>query len=473
MSEPLLPTPSSASHGAAEPSDALRLPLCLVEIFKGHPLDTPLVISGWVRTYRASKNVAFLSLGDGSCGDNLQVVIDAKVADWQALAAVCTTGSSVRIEGKLQSSPGKGQSVELVAHKVEVLGLADAERYPLQKKGHTLEFLRSIAHLRSRSNTFGAVFRIRSTLAQATHNFFAAHHFSCVHTPVITASDCEGAGEMFEVQSRAKQEAFFGRPAMLTVSGQLNGEALAYGLGRIYTFGPTFRAENSNTVRHLAEFWMVEPEMAFFELPQNMALAEAYLKACVQAVLDAHPDDLAFLAKHYDKSLLQSLQDITSQPFARISYTQAVAILTQSKQSFAAPVVWGADLQSEHERYLTEQHFKKPVIVTDYPKALKSFYMYQNDDNKTVGAMDVLVPRIGEIIGGSQREHRIDKLAERMSEAGLSLEAYAWYLELNRYGGVPHAGFGLGFERLVMLCTGMTNIRDTIAFPRAPGLAPF
>lgn len=473
MSTPVESVPQSPSNAPAKPPQALQLPLCLLDIFAGYPLDTPLEIRGWTRTFRASKNVAFLALDDGSCGQCLQVVIDAKVPNWTQLASVCTTGCAVRVRGVLQNSPGKGQALELVAHEVFVLGLSDAEHYPLQKKGHTLEFLRSIAHLRSRTNTFGAVFRIRSTLAHATHQFFAAHHFSCVHTPVITASDCEGAGEMFEVQSRGKKEAFFGRPAMLTVSGQLNGEALAYGLGRIYTFGPTFRAENSNTVRHLAEFWMVEPEMAFFELPQNMALAEAYLKACVQAVLDTHAHELAFLAKHYDKSLLACLSALVEEPFARLTYTQAVALLEQSNHSFKAAVGWGLDLQSEHERYLTEEHFKKPVIVTDYPKALKSFYMYQNDDGKTVAAMDVLVPRIGEIIGGSQREHRLDKLSERMTEAGLSLEAYAWYLELNQYGGAAHAGFGLGFERLVMLCTGMTNIRDTIAFPRAPGLAPF
>lgn len=467
------PAPATVPTSPQPPAVTLHLPLCLVDIFTGYPLDTPLELCGWVRSYRASKHIAFLSLGDGSSGHFLQVVIDAKVPDWEALAAVCTTGASVRVQGKLQASPGKGQNVELVAQSVTVLGLADAERYPLQKKGHTLEFLRGIAHLRSRSNTFGAVFRMRSTLAQTTHRFFEQRNFSCVHTPVITASDCEGAGEMFEVHTRGKKEDFFGRQAMLTVSGQLNGEAMAYGLGRIYTFGPTFRAENSNTVRHLAEFWMVEPEAAFFELAENMALAEAYLKTCVQAVLDAHPDELAFLSKHYDKTLIPSLTAIVDEPFAQVTYTEAVALLLASKHTFVAPVAWGHDLQSEHERYLTEQHFKKPVIVTDYPKALKSFYMYQNDDGKTVRAMDVLVPRIGEIIGGSQREHRLDKLTERMTEAGLNLEAYAWYLDLNRYGGAPHAGFGLGFERLVMLCTGMTNIRDTIPFPRAPGLVPF
>jgi asparaginyl-tRNA synthetase len=458
---------------AALPVPALpRLPQCLADVYAAPNIGQPLRLSGWVRTLRTSKNVAFLALNDGSTLQHLQVVIGAETEGWAEAAASCTTGASVTVEGALQASPGRGQSVELVAGHISVLGEASAEDYPLQKKGHTLEFLRGIAHLRSRSNTFNAVFRIRSVLAQATHTFFAAHRFACVHTPVITASDAEGAGEMFEVRRQGEKEPFFGRPAMLTVSGQLNGEALAYGLGRIYTFGPTFRAENSNTVRHLAEFWMLEPEMAFFDLQADMDLAEAYLQYVVRTAQSLCADEIAFLAQHYDKELPQTLASVAGAPFARITYTQAVELLQNSKHNFANPTGWGHDLQSEHERWLTEVYFQKPVIVTNYPKALKAFYMYQNDDDKTVAAMDVLVPRIGEMIGGSQREHRLDRLAERMRQAGLDAQTYQWYLDLNRYGAVPHAGFGLGFERLVMLCTGMTNIRDTIAFPRAPHLAP-
>ena len=343
----------------------------------------------------------------------------------------------------------------------------------MQKKGHTLEFLRSIAHLRARSNTFGAVFRLRSQLAQATHSFFQAQQFFYVHTPIITASDCEGAGEMFTVNTSKKDEDFFGKPAMLTVSGQLNAEALAYGLGRVYTFGPTFRAENSNTARHLAEFWMVEPEMAYANLKDDMALAEAYLKHVIEAVLAYNITDLEFLQKHYDKELLSTLKQTIDAPFAQITYTEAVDLLSQSGQTFAYPAAWGKDLQTEHERFLVEQYFKKPVVVTDYPREIKAFYMYQNDDQQTVAAMDVLIPRIGEIIGGSQREHRLDRLTARLQAEHLNLDNYQWYLDLNTYGAVPHAGFGLGFERLVMFCTAMSNIRDVIPFPRAPHLASF
>lgn len=445
----------------------------IAQLFKTGNIGQKCTLTGWIRSFRASKNVAFLALNDGSCINTLQVVLDPQLPSLQACLSQLTTGASVRIEGVLQSSPASGQSVECVADTLQVLGAADPTTYPLQKKGHTLEFLRGISHLRSRSNTFGAVFRIRSLLAQATHLFFAAQDFRYVHTPILTASDCEGAGEMFEVQARGKKDAFFGRPTMLTVSGQLNGESLAYGLGRIYTFGPTFRAENSNTVRHLSEFWMIEPEMAFFDLPANMVLAEGYLQYVVQAALQQCAEDIAFLAKHYDKTLPEQLEKIAQEPFEHVTYTDAVQLLTQSKQSFEYDVGWGKDLQAEHERWLVEKYFKKPVIVTDYPKALKAFYMFQNADDKTVAAMDILVPRIGEIIGGSQREHRTTLLQQRMQQAGLDLAAYQWYLDLNHYGAVPHAGFGLGFERLVMLCTGMTNIRDTIPFPRAPGLVPF
>jgi asparaginyl-tRNA synthetase len=437
----------------------------------------PLTVAGWVRSVRVSKAVSFIALNDGSGAKTLQVVVGDAVPDGAKIIAALSTGASVRVTGHLVVSPAKGQAVELSAHTVELLGPSDPETYPLQKKGHTLEFLRSMPHLRSRSNTFGAVFRIRSTLAQATHSYFAEHGFRCVHTPLITTSDCEGGGEMFEVvtpqaDGKPKAEPFFGRRAYLTVSGQLAGEALAYGLGRVYTFGPTFRAENSNTARHLAEFWMIEPEAAFFDLAANMALAEGYLQSCIRAVLERHGDDLAFLGQHYDKTLTAQLQAMVAEPFARITYTEAQDILAQSKVPFVYPIGWGKDLQSEHERYLAEQHFKKPVIVTHYPKELKAFYMYQNDDGRTVGAMDVLVPRIGEIIGGSQREHRLAKLEARLKELNMVEADYAWYFDLNRYGAVPHAGFGLGFERLVMLCTAMTNIRDVIPFPRAPGLAP-
>ena len=454
-----------------------NLPLPIAQALAAPASDEVIRVAGWVRSARASKKVRFIALGDGSSAQALQVVVGDEVADGAATVASLNTGASVAVTGHLVESPAKGQRVELVAHTVTLLGAADAEAYPLQKKGHTLEFLRSIPHLRGRRNTFGAVFRIRSTLAQVTHSFFAGHLFNYVHTPIITTSDAEGGGEMFSVATpqglkTGDREPFFARPAFLTVSGQLAGEALAYGLGRIYTFGPTFRAENSNTVRHLSEFWMIEPEAAFFDLAANMDLAEAYLRACVQAVLDRHEDDLAFLTKHYDENLTTTLQGMWAQPFARITYTEAQEILAARKEAFAYPVGWGKDLQAEHERYLAEVHCKRPVIVTHYPRDLKAFYMFQHDDGRTVGAMDVLVPRIGELIGGSQREHRLDHLTARLEQMGMAAAAYAWYLDINRYGAVPHAGFGLGFERLVMLCTGMSNIRDVIPFPRAPGHAP-
>lgn len=430
-------------------------------------------VLGWIRTFRASKNVRFIALNDGSAMQSLQIVVGPEVANLDAILPQLTTGASIACEGELVASPAAGQRVELHAKRLEIIGTCDAETYPLQKKGHTLEFLRSLSHLRSRTNTFGAVFRIRSSLAQATHAFFARQGFVYVHTPIITASDCEGAGEMFEVVTKSRGQEFFGRPAMLTVSGQLNGESLAYGLGRIYTFGPTFRAENSNTVRHLSEFWMIEPEMAFFTLADDMALAETYIKHLVTTVLADNDADVAFLNERFDKTLRSTLEGIVAEPFAHVTYTDAVRLLGESKQPFEVTPAWGNDLQAEHERFLVEQYFKKPVTVTDYPRQLKAFYMYQNDDNKTVAAMDVLVPRIGEIIGGSQREHRLDRLTARLAADGLNPEAYQWYTDLNRFGAVPHAGFGLGFERAVMLCTGMTNIRDVIPFPRAPGLAAF
>ncbi len=445
--------------------------LTLDEILTTKQVGDRVVANGWVRSRRDSKAVTFLAIADGSNFKTLQAVIDEQTEGRDNLAGV-GTGASVSVTGELVASLGKGQAVELKAESVVVHGLADPETYPLQKKGHSMEFLRSIAHLRSRSNAFGAVFRIRATLAQATHRFFAQRQFHYVHTPIITASDCEGAGAMFEVRANSKEE-FFGRPAMLTVSGQLNAEALAYGLGRVYTFGPTFRAENSNTNRHLAEFWMIEPEAAFFDINDDMDLAENYLKALITAVFEERGDDLEFLNSFVDKDLIKTLELTKSSAFTRISYTEAVEILLKSKKAFEFPVSWGSDLQSEHERFLTEEHFGRPVILTGYPKGIKAFYMFQNDDDKTVAAMDVLVPRIGEIIGGSQREHRLPRLEKRLTEMGMHLDDYTWYLDLHRYGAVPHAGFGLGFERAVMFCTGMVNIRDVVPFPRAVGQAAF
>ncbi|MFO0751295.1 MAG: asparagine--tRNA ligase [Myxococcota bacterium] len=449
-------------------------------------IGASLVARGWVRSRRDSKNVSFVVVNDGSTMGSLQAVVDAATPGWADIQHHVQTGASVAIEGELVASLGKGQKVELKATSVTLLGAADPETYPLQKKGHSMEFLRSIAHLRARSNTFSAVFRVRATLAQATHRFFRDRGFYYVHTPIITASDAEGAGAMFEVRANTQRkpseadaargeskEHFFGKPANLTVSGQLNAEALAYGLGQVYTFGPTFRAENSNTNRHLAEFWMIEPEAAFYDIHDDMDLAEDYVKALIQAVFDERGDDLEFLNSFVDKSLTATLALTRSSKFVRISYTEAVDILLKSKKAFEFPVSWGGDLQSEHERFLTEEHFKQPVILTGYPKDIKAFYMFQNDDEKTVAAMDVLVPRIGELIGGSQREHRLPRLEARLTQMGMHLEDYAWYLDLHRYGGVPHAGFGLGFERAVMFCTGMVNIRDVVPFPRAVGQAAF
>lgn len=458
-----MPTPpTSSTHFATLPTVAQVLA-------EGTP-GAPLTVAGWVRSVRHSKTCAFVALGDGSTPATLQVVVPAEAQALQAPLARLGTGASARFVGTLVASPAKGQAVELTADAIEVFGEADAETYPLQKKGHTLDFLRTLPHLRGRSNTFAAVFRLRSALAQTVHAYFAARGFAHVHTPIVTTSDTEGAGELFEVHSASRGAGvpFFGRPAFLTVSGQLAGESLAYALGRIYTFGPTFRAENSNTSRHLAEFWMIEPEMAFFDAAQNRALAEDFLKCTIGEVLGACGADVAFLAKHYDKELEPTLRQLVDRPFARITYTEAVETLARAGKK-VTPVRWGEDLGAEQERFLTEQHCRGPLVVTDYPKGLKAFYMYQNDDDKTVGAMDVLVPRIGELIGGSQREHRLDRLTARL---GAETAAYDWYLDQHRFGAVPHAGFGLGFERLVMLCTGMANIRDVVAFPRAPDLAP-
>jgi asparaginyl-tRNA synthetase len=442
-------------------------------------------IHGWVKTRRDSKGVHFLQINDGSTFTDLQVVIDAGSIAEETLRDV-TTGACLRITGELLVSPAKGQAVELKAQEIHVYGAADPVLYPLQKKGHTMEFLREIAHLRTRSNTFGAVFRVRNALSFAIHQFFRERGFIYVHTPIITAADCEGAGEMFGVTTldlanlpRRDDGAvdfgrdFFAKPAYLTVSGQLEGEIFALSFSNIYTFGPTFRAENSNTPRHLAEFWMVEPEMAFCDLADDMAIAEEFLKYIIQYVLEHCRPDLEFFNKRIDDTVLSTLEHVAASKFEHVTYTDAIKILERAGKSWEFPVHWGADLQSEHERYLTEETFKKPVIVTDYPKEIKAFYMRANDDGKTVRAMDVLAPRIGEIIGGSQREERHDVLLEKIRAQNLPEAAYWWYLELRKYGTAPHAGFGLGVERMLMYLTGMKNIRDVIPFPRTPGNAEF
>jgi asparaginyl-tRNA synthetase len=449
------------------------------------PPGTQAIVHGWVKTRRDSKGVHFLQLNDGSTFTDLQVVIDAGSISEETLQAV-TTGACVRVEGDLVASPAKGQAVELKAKEIHVYGGADPAVYPLQKKGHTMEFLREIAHLRTRSNTFGAVFRVRNALAFAIHQFFRERGFIYVHTPIITAADCEGAGEMFgvttlDLANPPRREDgtvdfgrdFFAKPAYLTVSGQLEGEIFALSFSNIYTFGPTFRAENSNTPRHLAEFWMVEPEMAFCDLADDMAVAEDFLKYIIQYVLEHCQPDLEFFNKRIDDTVLSTLEHVAASKFEHVTYTEAIKILERAGKKWEFPVHWGADLQSEHERYLTEETFKKPVIVTDYPKEIKAFYMRANDDGKTVRAMDVLAPRIGEIIGGSQREERYDVLLEKIRAQKLPEEAYWWYLELRKYGTAPHAGFGLGVERMLMYLTGMKNIRDVIPFPRTPGNAEF
>ncbi len=442
-------------------------------------------VMGWVRTRRGNKHVQFVALNDGSTINNLQIVFDMAQFTDEQLKAV-TTGAAIHVDGILVESMGKGQTCEVQAKTLELFGTADPEKYPLQKKGHTLEFLREIAHLRPRTNTFGAVLRIRSALAFAIHRFFQERGFFYLNTPLITESDCEGAGAMFQVTTldvanppRTDDGAidyaqdFFGKPTALTVSGQLEGELGATALGAIYTFGPTFRAENSNTPRHLAEFWMVEPEVAFFDIADNMDLAEDFIKYCITYALDHCKDDIDFLAKMYDPDLTKRLQDVVESEFVRLPYTEGIEILKASGKKFEFPVEWGVDLQSEHERYLVEEHFKRPVILTDYPKEIKAFYMKQNEDGKTVRAMDVLFPKIGEIIGGSEREADYDKLLTRIEELNIPMKDMWWYLDTRRFGTVPHAGFGLGFERLVLFVTGMTNIRDVIPFPRTPKNAEF
>lgn len=440
-------------------------------------LDREVEVKGWVRTRRGNKNVQFVALNDGSTIKNIQVVLPVENFD-EALIKEITTGASLRVKGKLVASQGAGQSVEVQASEVEIYGTAD-QTYPLQKKGHTMEFLREKAHLRPRTNTFGAVLRVRNALAFAVHKFFNERGFVYFHTPLITASDCEGAGAMFQVTTMDLNDLprtddgaidysrdFFGRQASLTVSGQLEGELGATALGCIYTFGPTFRAENSNTPRHLSEFWMIEPEMAFYEIKENMDLAEEFVKYCIGYALEHCADDIQFLNDMFDKKLIERLRFVLDNEFIRLSYTEGVEILEKSGRKFEFPVYWGADLASEHERYLVEEHFRKPVILTDYPKEIKAFYMKQNDDGRTVRAMDVLFPGIGEIIGGSQREEDFEKLQNRVNELGL--KGMDWYMDTRRYGTVPHSGFGLGFERLVLFVTGMQNIRDVIPFPRYP-----
>lgn len=447
-------------------------------------LGQEVSISGWLRTLRSSKDLFFIELNDGSFFKSLQVVFSSSLDNFSAVSKA-TIGSSLSVSGRLVASPGAGQAFELQAEKVEIIQLAEAD-YPLQKKKHSFEFLRTIAHLRGRSNTFSAVFRLRSALSFAIHRFFQEEGFAYIHTPIISASDCEGAGEMFQVTTLDLQKLpkdgkgeidysqdFFGQKAGLTVSGQLNAEALAMGLNRVYTFGPTFRAENSNTTRHASEFWMMEPEMAFAGLAEDMDLAEKMFKYLIRYVLAELPEEMEFFNKFIDEGIKDRLESILATDFARISYTEAIEILEKSGQPFAYPVKWGIDLQTEHERYLTDQVFQKPVFVTGYPKDIKAFYMRLNDDGKTVAAMDLLVPGVGEIIGGSQREERLEKLEARMKEMGLDPASYSWYLDLRRFGSVPHAGFGLGFERLVMYLSGMANIRDVIPFPRTPKNASF
>jgi asparaginyl-tRNA synthetase len=453
----------------------------IADILKNGQPDESVKVQGWVRTKRELKEFAFVEVNDGSSMANLQVVLNPDLADYATVIKQLNTGASLEVEGVLVESPAKGQRIELKASTAKVFGEADPETYPLQKKRHSFEFLRDIGHLRSRTNTFGAVFRVRNACATAIHKFFQERGFLWIHAPIITASDCEGAGEMFtvtgfnldKVPRTEKQEIdyskdFFGRQAYLTVSGQLEAEIMAMAFSNVYTFGPTFRAENSNTSRHLAEFWMVEPEMAFCDLQGDMDLAEEFLKYIFNYVLENCSEDMEFFNQRIDNSVLATADNIINNQFERLTYTDAIKLLEKADKKFEFPVSWGLDLQSEHERYLAEEKFKKPVIVTDYPAKIKAFYMRLNEDEQTVRAMDILAPKIGEIIGGSQREERLDVLEKRIETLGIDAETIWWYLDLRRFGTVPHAGFGLGFERLVQFMTGMANIRDVIPFPRAP-----
>ena len=455
------------------------------QLLSGPELGSEVLVKGWVRTKRGNKNIVFIALNDGSTINNIQVVADATVFD-ESLLKEISTGACIAVKGKLVESQGQGQNIEITASTIELYGKSDTETYPLQKKGHSMEFLRENAHLRFRTNTFGAVFRIRHAMAFAIHKYFNDKDFFYLHTPIITGSDAEGAGEMFHVTTMDLKKMpfnedgspdfrndFFGKETNLTVSGQLEGELGALALGDIYTFGPTFRAENSNTPRHLAEFWMIEPEMAFYDLYDNMELAEDFLKYLIRYALENCKDDLGFLNKMIDKALLERLNFVLDNQFVRITYTEAVSILTASGKKWEYQVGWGRDLQAEHERYLVEEHFKRPVILTDYPKEIKAFYMKQNSDGKTVRAMDVLFPGIGEIIGGSQREEHYETLLARVREMKIPEKELWWYLDTRKYGTAPHSGFGLGFERLILFVTGMSNIRDVIPFPRTPKNAEF
>ncbi|MBC1193271.1 asparagine--tRNA ligase [Microcystis aeruginosa CS-558/01A06] len=448
------------------------------EIFQTGQPDQSVTVQGWVRTKRELKEFTFLEVNDGSSLANLQVILEPTLPDYENVLKTISTGAAIAVSGNLVPSPGKGQNIELKAAEITLYGDCPAD-YPLQKKRHSFEFLRTIAHLRARTNTLGAVMRVRNACSTAIHSFFQEKGFIWVHTPIITANDCEGAGELFTVTSLDLKkpanfaEDFFGKRAYLTVSGQLQAEVMAMALSNVYTFGPTFRAENSNTSRHLAEFWMVEPEMAFCDLEGDQDLAEAFLKYIFKFVLENCPEDLQFFNERIDKTVLNTAENIVNSEFGRITYSEAIELLEKADRQFEFPVEWGVDLQSEHERYLAEELFKKPVIVTNYPKTIKAFYMRLDDNNKTVSAMDILAPKIGEIIGGSQREERLDVLIQRMQEQGMNPDDLWWYLDLRRYGSVPHAGFGLGFERLVQFMTGMTNIRDVIPFPRTPLSADF
>ncbi|OPF16661.1 asparagine--tRNA ligase [Microcystis aeruginosa KW] len=448
------------------------------EIFQTGQPDQSVTVQGWVRTKRELKEFTFLEVNDGSSLANLQVILEPTLPDYENVLKTISTGTAIAVSGNLVLSPGKGQNIELKAAEITLYGDCPPD-YPLQKKRHSFEFLRTIAHLRARTNTLGAVMRVRNACATAIHTFFQEKGFIWVHTPIITANDCEGAGELFTVTSLDLKktanfaEDFFGKRAYLTVSGQLQAEVMAMALSNVYTFGPTFRAENSNTSRHLAEFWMVEPEMAFCDLEGDQDLAEAFLKYIFKFVLENCPEDLQFFNERIDKTVLSTAENIVNSEFGRITYSEAIELLEKADRQFEFPVEWGVDLQSEHERYLAEELFKKPVIVTNYPKTIKAFYMRLDDNNKTVSAMDILAPKIGEIIGGSQREERLDVLIQRMQEQGMNPDDLWWYLDLRRYGSVPHAGFGLGFERLVQFMTGMTNIRDVIPFPRTPLSADF
>ena len=460
----------------------------IVDALKRTDYGTEINIRGWVRTRRGNKNVGFIALNDGSTINNMQVVVDMSKFDDEQLKPI-TTGAAISVNGTLAASVGSGQSVEIQATEILIYGTADPDKYPLQKKGHTMEYLREIAHLRPRTNTFGAVFRIRHHMAMAIHTFFHERGFFYFHTPLITASDCEGAGQMFQVTTKNLynlkktddgkidySDDFFGKQASLTVSGQLEGELAATALGKIYTFGPTFRAENSNTPRHLAEFWMIEPEISFIGLNELMDLEEEFIKYCVQWALDHCQDDLEFLNKMIDKGLIERLKAVVNTEFVRLPYTEGIKILEDAVakgHKFEYPVFWGCDLASEHERYLVEEHFKRPVIMTDYPKEIKAFYMKQNADGKTIQGTDVLFPQIGEIIGGSVREEDYDKLMARIEELHIPMKDMWWYLDTRRFGSVPHAGFGLGFERLMLFVTGMQNIRDVIPFPRTPNNCEF